>query len=404
MRQLVFFALFVIGSIVFVACQPKQTDFTFAQNGRFLFLAHTYKWYHDNKIDPRIKELDFSAYEMLWLGGDLCVETSRDAETLKRIDSVFHIGSPSVLWAIGNHDLRKGSLTRIEKATNRKSFYAYYHKGITFLVLNTNIDKTALNNVEKKQVYQAQNKLITAISDSISASSHLVVLSHNVVWRELDTLSAPFANYSKPFAFSSDSTEGFKETIYPLLQLVQERGVKVVWVAGDMGKWAKSYSFQTPEGVVFLASGINNSVYVPYPQKYSKANKDQLLIFNYKNRVLDWYFADLNFLYIREKQKEKAFSNPEVNRLCNEIDSLYSNQSLVFQSYERKIRSSVVWNKAVKEKALKRNISFGEMRKRDARFMAENFREKKLDTLYNLVQIPFFQSAKRSTSSTKRDE
>jgi len=327
---------------------------------------------------------------MLLLGGDLCVETSLDTEILESVDSVFHVGNPLVLWSLGNHDLRKGSLRRIEKATNRKSFYAYYHKGITFLVVNTNIDKTALSVLRKKQIYEAQNKLIAEVSDTISASSHLVILSHNVVWRELDTISSPFANYSKPFAFSSDSTRGFKEVIYPLLQSVQKKGVEVVWVAGDMGKWAKSYSFQTPEGIVFLASGINNSVYVPYPKKYSKANKDKLLIFNYKNRELSWYFADLNFLYIRQKQKEGSYSNPQINRLCYEIDSLYVNQSFVFQSYAKKIQSSAVWNKTVKEKAQKRNISFNEMLHRDVRFMAKNHRQQKLDTLYKLVQNPLF--------------
>ncbi len=390
------------------SCQDasRKTESPKADNERFLFLGHTYHWYSNNKIDRRIQSLNLKAYDVLLLGGDLCSESSRDDAGLQHINTIFDVSNPDVFWALGNHDLENGSLNKIEALTGKKSYYAYYRNGITFLVLNTNIDKTQESTAWKNKEYRKQKNLIQKVCDSIQKSSHLLVIGHNVLWKEMDTREGKIANLSKPSALSGDSSKPFVREIYPLLKQVKKKGVEVVWVAGDIGKWMKSYSFKTDDGIQFLASGINNSMLALHPEKYPNPHRDKLLVFMHsiKNRSLKWEFVDLNFLYALQKTKVKSRPENKADSLCLEIDSLYKNEDRIIASYSKKIKSFATWYKKVKRKAKERGLSKEEMLYRDAHYLNKKNRDAKLKELYQIIPNPVYNQANNSTSSTKRLE
>jgi len=369
------------------------------ESGRYIFLGHTYHWYSNDRIDFRIQSLDLKDYEMVLLGGDICSESSRSDTSLLHIDSIFNISNPKVLWAIGNHDLRNGNLALIEKYTKRKSYYAKSINGLTFLVLNTNFEHSNLSTEQKEDEYKNQLQLISNLSDTITKSSHLIVLSHNVVWKDLDSTSRTFANVSKPYSFSADSSISFITDIYPNLIKIQKKNIDVIWIAGDIGKWSKNYSFKSVDGIQFLASGINNTMFLKNPDKHPNPPKDKVLIFNYdkENKKLYWNFVDLNFLYFLSQLKEKGYPETKADSLCLQIDSLYRNQEEAISVYSKRIKNTKSWLNKVKEKAHKRDIPLKEMIYRDARFLNDKMRKEKLNELYQLIPNPLFYQTNNST-------
>jgi predicted phosphodiesterase len=400
--------LFVLSFLALFSCQDVslKNGKSTLEKEHFLFLGHTYHWYSNNKIDKRVQNLNLKTYDVLLLGGDLCSESSRSDTSLQHINAIFDVSNPDVLWAVGNHDLENGSLAKIEKLTGRKSFYAYYRNGITFLVLNTNIDKTEKSSAWKNKEYRNQRNLIHAVCDSIQKSSHLIVIGHNILWKDMDSREGKIVNLSKPSALSGDSSKPFVHEIYPLLKQVKKKGVEVVWLAGDIGKWTKSYSFRTDDGIQFLASGINNSMLALHPERYPNPHRDKLLLITHsiKNRSLKWEFVDLNFLYALQKTKEKGRPENKVDSLCLEIDSLYKNEDSIIANYSNKIKSFASWYKKVNRKAEERGFSVEEMLYRDARYLNKKNRDAKLRELYQIIPNPLYNQANSSTSSTKRLE
>ena len=127
------------------------------------------------------------------------------------------------------------------------------------------------------------------------------MVSHLVTWAQaepgagaetagnVDAAWWPYTCERFPGRFSN-----FNGLIYPLLKEVQKRGVQVILIAGDAGKKDKYYEYMSPEGIWFLASGINNSV-----EKDEEARKllpkDRLLYLEYDpdTRTLVWEFPIL---------------------------------------------------------------------------------------------------------------
>ena len=64
---------------------------------RYLFLAHTYQENPDRQaVDPRVEAINFNAFELVLLGGDLTHTSTANARNLHYLDSVFHIRQPNV--------------------------------------------------------------------------------------------------------------------------------------------------------------------------------------------------------------------------------------------------------------------------------------------------------------------
>jgi hypothetical protein len=270
-----FFALVVLMGI---GCETgKET--TSSEGFTYAHLAHTrIRDTVNQKLDPREEQLDFSKFDLLLLGGDLCEDSSEELETVEYLDSILDLGSPDVHWAIGNHD--NTNLDYVEKVTKRSTNYTFHRNGITFVVLNSHTGaEDWMINVSEEQREMVQN-----ISDTIQNSTHLVVLTHKLIWilghpemkkHQGKNMLSWTCNYGI-------ANNNWNEVMLPILQRTQRKGVQVICVAGDLGNNAKEFEEFASDGIVYLASGIN-----PVDDDV------KFLLFNHTPPELNWEFVEL---------------------------------------------------------------------------------------------------------------
>ena len=273
---------------------------------RYLFLGHPYSWHHPHKIDPRLEKLDYSSYDQIWLGGDVCSKTTEKASTLIYLDSIFDLKSEQLHWTIGNHDLINGKEERITQATNRPSFYTTWVDGICVMVLNTNLFwfYDAPPPSKKCEEKAAQLAMIERVLDTLEEASHLIILHHHAILNDLkkDTLGEIIKTFNiNPLSIrpGCDSTLELTPWLYPQLEKVQQKEIQVVLIGGDFGMRAKEFQYQTPEGVWLLGSGINNSVpRSQVPDYVTSLDPDKVLILEHQpaTQRLKWSFVLLNDL------------------------------------------------------------------------------------------------------------
>lgn len=301
MFRLLYTALYVsLLLFLFSACSSPSLP------KNYCFISHTYHWgaKGNNKIDKRLESMDFSQYDQLWLGGDLCARTSEKVATLHYLDSIFHISKPSTHWSLGNHDITRGSYEDIESFCQRPSFYTRSFDGLCLLVLNTNFNHPQLTAPDECPQQDEQFALLKDICDTIQQASHLLILHHhclltnNMTKGQLD-MDTIFHYYRPKLAFSCQPPGSFEELVYPLLQQVQQRGVQVILLAGDLGQRQKTFEFQTDEDIYFLGAGINNSLDPDYAPDYvTNFDPDRVLLFKHypEERRLEWEFVLLKEL------------------------------------------------------------------------------------------------------------
>jgi len=259
---------------------------------KYLFMGHTYQFYTPgNKMDERIEQMDLSGYEGIWLGGDVCSEATLEYETIEYVNSLVNLQHPNSHWALGNHDARNGNWQWIEEFNGHKTYYTSHYKGITYMVLNTNItpyDCEQLND---------QYQIITTLCDTIKNSSHLIFLVHHGIWYDVPGLPSPFSYAQSNLRFYSftcdDNNATYAKDIYPRLVEVQKRGVQVISILGDMGH--KKVEFVSDDGLIYLGTGLNRSKY-QNPEERANAPKDWILEFDHvpESRWLDWQFHDID--------------------------------------------------------------------------------------------------------------
>ena len=244
---------------------------------RYLHISHTRTNANPN-LDSIVEAKDFSKYDMLWLGGDLAESTSLDVATMNHVDSIFDLANPNTLWALGNHDY--DDLQRVRSYTLRETYNVYYKNGITILVLDT---QDSLSNI-----IGMQKQFVEAVLDTIAASSHLIILTHKLIWMYGDSILEPqiqsITNGGFGLCFYCLNPNNFYTTIYPQLLAIQNRGVKVICIAGDIGFYTKEFSYVNSDGMTFLASGINAG---------TNGNKALLFSHNKNKKTLTWSFVPL---------------------------------------------------------------------------------------------------------------
>ena len=206
----------------------------------------------------------------------------------------------------GNHDWDYGDPALIMERTKRPSFYVDWVEGISLLVLNTNLfwfypgTPPAVDFDQK----QAQLDLIRQVCDTISTASHLVILHHHGLFRDrreqYTGRSEDVFNVDPLRVIAGCDPAGeLSREVYPWLVNVQQRGVQVVLVGGDLGMRTKTYALEMPEGIWLLGSGINNSVSRDWAPDYvTTFEPDSVLIFEHdpERGVLEWRFVDLDGL------------------------------------------------------------------------------------------------------------
>lgn len=270
----------------------------------YIFLGHPYDWNYADRVDPRLERLDYSPYDQAWLGGDVCARTAEHPEALPYLDSLFDLKNGH--WALGNHDYDYGDPQIILDYLQRPSFYTRWQDGYCLMVLNTNFFWPYPSHPPQRDCEQkaAQWDMIRTVADTIHEASHLVILHHLGIFNNLkineagDTLRAFNVN-AAPIYGTCDTASEVTATVYPWLAEVQKRGVQVVLIGGDVGMQAKSFEFQTLEGIWMLGSGINNSVNREYAPEYVKDfGPDKLLLLEYEPREkeLNWKFVELDSL------------------------------------------------------------------------------------------------------------
>ncbi|MEL7534793.1 MAG: hypothetical protein AAFN10_26040 [Bacteroidota bacterium] len=291
--------------ILLSACEPKPLVVPKPQappkdKKGIVFLGHIYRGGNREKVDERIETLNRDCYEHIWLGGDICAETTEKRETLDYLDDLFDLASPNTLWAYGNHDIRNGNHDWLREVTGRELHYVQNYPGMTVLVTNTNYK----GDTECDQ-WLDQFDMIQNVCDTISEATHLFVLSHHLTWTDVEPdMNAQTAGNAGGswLPYKCAPLTQFRFVVYPLLQQVQARGVQVVVIAGDAGQRDKFYQHQTTDGIWFLASGINNST-EPNLEKRAQLPKDRILYLDYEqeNGLLDWQFLDLDSLLLTQE-------------------------------------------------------------------------------------------------------
>ncbi len=256
-------------------CKPEKTL-------RFIALSHTRicDGTGKNTLSSDILNINFSKYNLLLLGGDMLCNTSMDEAGLQHLDKVLNISEATSLWAIGNHDDTNTQL--LTQYTRRPTYYTHNQEDIVFLVLDTETDSCMISG--------QQLAYVNHVLDTIQDARHLILLHHKLLWLydnpELKGLDKTVSNVKicedmhwclKPNNFNQD--------IYPRLAELVRRGVSVTCIGGDIGSVAKRFEWTTKEGINLLATGVNND-----------EEENQVLIFEYHDGELDWYFKSIRDL------------------------------------------------------------------------------------------------------------
>ncbi|MEZ4983862.1 MAG: hypothetical protein R2795_02295 [Saprospiraceae bacterium] len=291
-------------------------------------MGHTYDWYFPNRLDPRLAWLDYSRYDGIWLGGDVCAATTGDASALPYLDSVLHIKRESTLWAWGNHDLKDGTPAPLEQATGRSGYYSYYRKGMLVLVLNTNLFwyhnwSPPQEDCEQKA---AQLAWLHSVLDTLHDVQQLVVLHHHGLFNEMkigdDGIRQQPDNISGIPVRPDCRAEGdFTQEIYPRLVDIRQRGIGVTLIAGDVGMNSKGYQFVTQDSIFILGSGINNSLDMSDPADYvTNFHPDTVLLVHHHpaDNRLSWEFIRLSDLVSQHLPPSRWYMLPERVRILLE--------------------------------------------------------------------------------------
>lgn len=267
-----------------LSCQQQVEKETSYQ---YLFMGHIYD--QNPIIDKRISKKKLQQFAQIWLGGDLTYDSGA-AWKLNYLDSVLNIKSNSTHWALGNHDIESGR-DEVLNFTQKPPYYATYVNGITLLVFESNYNDQG----DCKEVNE-QTNFIKMVCDTISKSSHLILMGHHVPWGRIENIDAwSFANTSiEGRVFMCDTFDFFDHVIYPELVGVQNKNIQVISLAGDLGQKQSTYEYRTNDSIYFLANGdLSDNLYNQQFKKYN--SNDSVLIFNHipKLRSLTWQFIDV---------------------------------------------------------------------------------------------------------------
>jgi hypothetical protein len=272
--------------LVVIACS------SFAQSDSVLNLIFVPHPRSESKLPetvlPAIEKIDFSRYDMVLLGGDLTWSVSTSRTWMDYCDGLFNLGSPNTLWTMGNHDINNRPL--IKEYTGREAYYSYYRDSITFVVLDT---ERASSGFTSTYIINSQLTMLRNVCDTISDSRYLVVLHSRLIWmignKDFSTRLDSVAESTKQL-----DTTNFYQDVFPLLQKVKAKGIKVLCLGGDKSKINIDYSPE--DSITFLTSTMA-------PEFADSVN--DVMIFNYKkaDNTMSWKFVRLD-------KVEKKTQNP----------------------------------------------------------------------------------------------
>ena len=280
--------------MVLVSCQMDDDNSTKNPNSvkQFLVLGHTYQWAADGtKIDLRLEGLDYSSYNGIWLGGDLCSETTQKESTLDYLDDIFDLRNPETLWTLGNHDIRNGNLDFIKNKTHRDLYYSHKIDSVDILVINSVVSHPAISDqCEERKVHADYiHDFLDACLQNPKDLKYLLVFSHITIWADiepyLENIEKIGNQAGKYVDFYCEKSSTFKKEYAPKIFELAEKGVQLIFIAGDGGQYRKTFHHYSSKGIHYYCTGINNSVWATENlEKIAEYNTDpdSVLIMNYE--------------------------------------------------------------------------------------------------------------------------
>lgn len=220
-----------------------------------------------------IEDIDFNMFDVKMLGGDLTYYTSDERATMEYCDRLFDLDNLNTLWTFGNHDIQSNNLALIKEFTGRERYYSYFRDGVTFIVLDTEINAEGF---DRTFIKDDQLKMIKNVCDTINISMQLILLHHRLIWMiNNDELEKRLTDSIAASSRAMDTTN-FYSDIYPLLKEVKSKGIKVSAFGGDKSKINIEYSPE--DSITFYAArlasdfsdDLNNVIVARYNKENSK--------------------------------------------------------------------------------------------------------------------------------------
>ncbi len=223
-----------------------------------------------------IEKIDYTKFCLTLLGGDLTWNTSAERSTLEYCDNIFHLGSDSTHLSSGNHDL--DNLNLLLEFTKKPRYYTFSRNNIVFMVLNTEVSSP---DIKTEQLTMVQN-----VADTIEHAKYLVIIHHRILWMvgvpELSYLMDSVAASTKGLTHTNFYTD-----VYPLLQKVKSKGIKVLCLAGD--RTDVNITYFPEDSITFLASGMRGTV-------LDDSNFAIVLTQILSKDTLEWSYISLNHI------------------------------------------------------------------------------------------------------------
>jgi len=136
-------------------------------------------------------------------------------------------------------------------------------------------------------------ELFNSVTDTLQTKTHLVILHHKLIWMYGDSYLQTYINSIPNGGFGDCfyciNPNNFYVDLYPKLLELEAKGIEVICVAEDIGFRTNEFVYTTPEGVQYLASGID-----------AGKSYNQALVFRHDvvNDSLSWTFNLLSGLLI----------------------------------------------------------------------------------------------------------
>jgi hypothetical protein len=271
---------------------------------KYIFVPHPRSDNQNHQsVQPAIEKINFDLYRMILLGGDLTYYTSINRTSLDYCDSLFDLGSPNTLWTFGNHDVSNRTL--IAEYTGRPDYYTYSFDNITFIVLDTELDA---NGFVSSHISGDQLEMVRQVCDTVVHSEYLVLLHHRLLWMIGDDFFSQKIDSVGESTRQLD-TSNFNSVVFPLLQQVKNRGVRVLCLGGDKAKIIIQYSPE--DSITYIASTMG-------PEFSDSVNHVVILSHDLMSRELTWEFVPLCNV---EKNPVVVGLNPSVSVADNFIVS-----------------------------------------------------------------------------------
>jgi hypothetical protein len=255
---------------------------------KFIFIPHPRSADREvQSVVAEIENIDFTKYDGTMLGGDLTYYTTRDTSTLVYLDDIFDLSNPNTLWSLGNHDL-EGGRNLITHFTGRESYYSYNRNGVTFMVLDTELDA---NSFSSTFIKGDQLQMVKNVCDTIVESSTLILLHHRFMWMIGNDYFIPMLDSMAASSRSMDTTNFYSE-IYPLLQKVKNKGIPVHVFGGDRSDLNVVYSPE--DSITFYAArlrddlpgNVNNAIILKYNLQSKELSTDFAALANLPTSIL----------------------------------------------------------------------------------------------------------------------